>query len=66
MEELLQVLRRVGVWLVALAIGAVGLLVLCHVLLPPIARVATAFIATPGGLVLIILWWRWTRKRNGS
>ena len=62
MEVLFDALRRVGVWLLALVIGGVGLLVILRALLPELASVTTAFIATPGGLLIVIVAWRYSTR----
>lgn len=66
MEGVVDALRRVGVWLIAVALGAIGLLVILRAVLPPLAHTATAFIATPGGLVLVVLSWRLSHVRKNS
>ena len=64
MNELIEALRRLGAWLVALALGAAGVLVIARLLLPQVAEAVTALIATPGGILLIVIWWKWTHRRS--
>lgn len=66
MDELIAALRRVGAWLIAIAVGGIGLLLIVRAILPPLARAATVFVATPGGLLLIAGTWWWLRRRKGN
>lgn len=66
MDNLIDGARRIGV--IALAGCAVGLVVLAvaQFVLPRLGAILTCFALSPGGLILIILLWRWLNKRGGG
>jgi len=64
MSEFRELLRRLATRLVLAGIGALFFLAAIYFLLPRIALAATVFVASPGGLVLIILAWRLLGRRK--
>lgn len=56
--------REIAVKVAAVCVGLLVIAVVVEVLLPRIARAATLFIGTPGGLLLIILAWRYLARRR--
>lgn len=65
MDEFVAALRRVAAWVAASVLGGFALLGIASLMLPRVARAATLFVSTPGGLVLVVLAWR-TRGRRGN
>lgn len=61
MEEFLLALRKLGAWLVAIALAAAALVLLVRFVLEPLAE---ALLASPGGLLLLVLVVFWLRRRR--
>ena len=64
MDQFLEAARTIGARVVVFALGALGLVWLASQLLPRLALAATCFVATPGGLLIALLTWRYMRRRR--
>jgi len=57
-DEIRDALARVGAVLVAASAAIIWALVVLAVVLPRAGQLTTAFVASPGGLIITVLGWR--------
>lgn len=64
MEQFLDAARAFVLRFLALTIVFMGGVWMLSLALPKLALAATCFIATPGGLVIALIGWRYLRRRR--
>jgi len=64
MQGLKELLLRIAAWLAAVAVWLIGLLLILEFVLPRLAALGTAFVGTPGGLILLFIAWHVLKRKK--
>lgn len=64
MDNVLEILRAFGARLAVIGLVLATVAWLVSLALPRLALATTCFVATPGGLVLVVLIWRYLGRRR--
>lgn len=59
-----DILIRIGAWLGGVTLAIVWIYILARAFLPRLGAAFSCFVATPGGIVLVVLAWRVLGRRS--
>jgi phage shock protein PspC (stress-responsive transcriptional regulator) len=66
MDDFAYLLRRAGIAVLGICAGLVVILIVAQWVLPRLAAVLSAFVGSTGGIVAIVLWWKWMNRNRGG